>query len=120
MGGRGMDGVVGVGSPLPSSVGMSPMNPARGDSPGAAMGGGGGGGRGRGGGGRGGGPVGNVLGRVFSDISDHFVLKLEEIGRGRVGSIRLCVSRATGEKFACKTIRKERLQVIGNQYSSVR
>lgn len=44
------------------------------------------------------------------DISEHFLLRLAEVGRGRVGSVRVCEHRSSGERFACKTIRKDRLQ----------
>eukprot|EP00475_Leptophrys_vorax_P036450 TRINITY_DN6166_c0_g2_i1.p1 TRINITY_DN6166_c0_g2~~TRINITY_DN6166_c0_g2_i1.p1 ORF type:complete len:262 (-),score=15.70 TRINITY_DN6166_c0_g2_i1:74-859(-) len=37
-------------------------------------------------------------------------MRLEEIGKGRVGSVRVCVHRVSGERFACKSIQKERLQ----------
>ncbi|CAI5964684.1 unnamed protein product [Closterium sp. NIES-64] len=52
----------------------------------------------------------SVLGRPFEDITEQFLLSMEEIGRGRSGSIRQCVHRRSNEVFACKTIPKGKIQ----------
>ena len=58
-----------------------------------------------------GGAAASVLGQPLADVSTKFMIHGEEIGRGRVGYVRVCVERATGMHFACKTIPKDRLQV---------
>ncbi|GJP82317.1 hypothetical protein CLOP_g12570 [Closterium sp. NIES-67] len=52
----------------------------------------------------------NVLGRPFQHISEQFILSTEEIGRGRSGSVTMCVHRTSNERLACKTIPKGSLQ----------
>ena len=67
-----------------------------------------------------GGAAASVLGQPLVDVSTKFMIQGEEIGRGRVGYVRVCVERATGMHFACKTIPKDRLQVgVGEEASVV-
>lgn len=53
-------------------------------------------------------PIGNVLGRPMEDVKQHYQLG-KELGRGQFGVTFLCTHKATGEKFACKTIAKRKL-----------
>lgn len=55
--------------------------------------------------------VGVVLGQPLRSVEEQFAVGSQEVGRGRVAFVRVCVDRATGERYACKTIPKERLQV---------
>ncbi|CAI5969945.1 unnamed protein product [Closterium sp. NIES-64] len=118
---RATGGVGGMGG---AGRGGSPLRPSagKGGGMGGARGGRGGtgGGVGRaegagattlaaGGAGASGGGM-SVLGRPFEDITEQFLLSMEEIGRGRSGSIRQCVHRRSNEVFACKTIPKGKIQ----------
>eukprot|EP00270_Netrium_digitus_P011027 TRINITY_DN3474_c0_g1_i1.p1 TRINITY_DN3474_c0_g1~~TRINITY_DN3474_c0_g1_i1.p1 ORF type:complete len:551 (+),score=105.90 TRINITY_DN3474_c0_g1_i1:181-1653(+) len=47
----------------------------------------------------------SILGHPFSEIWEKYVL-LDDIGEGASGSVRLCMDRATGRKYACKSIQK--------------
>eukprot|EP00271_Cylindrocystis_brebissonii_P006788 TRINITY_DN195_c0_g2_i1.p1 TRINITY_DN195_c0_g2~~TRINITY_DN195_c0_g2_i1.p1 ORF type:complete len:541 (-),score=64.48 TRINITY_DN195_c0_g2_i1:915-2537(-) len=54
----------------------------------------------------------NVLPCTTGQITDDFILKDEELGRGQFGIIRVCIHRATGAMLACKSIAKDVLQKI--------
>eukprot|EP00897_Mesotaenium_endlicherianum_P003328 jgi/Mesen1/3022/ME000178S02149 len=45
----------------------------------------------------------------YASLSDAYKIG-EELGRGRVGVVRECFDRATGEKLACKTVLKSSLK----------
>ncbi|XP_065636927.1 calcium-dependent protein kinase 29 isoform X2 [Quercus suber] len=47
--------------------------------------------------------VGKVLKRPYDDINSLYVLE-KELGRGQFGVTYLCTERATGRKYACKSI----------------
>ncbi|XP_025809940.1 calcium-dependent protein kinase 14 isoform X2 [Panicum hallii] len=53
-------------------------------------------------------PVGPVLGRPMEDVKSTYTIG-KELGRGQFGVTSLCTHKATGEKFACKTISKRKL-----------
>ncbi|XP_039800443.1 calcium-dependent protein kinase 14-like isoform X2 [Panicum virgatum] len=53
-------------------------------------------------------PVGPVLGRPMEDVKSTYSIG-KELGRGQFGVTSLCTHKATGEKFACKTISKRKL-----------
>ncbi|KAJ7537353.1 hypothetical protein O6H91_11G003000 [Diphasiastrum complanatum] len=49
-----------------------------------------------------------MLHEPMEDVKLHYEMG-EELGRGQFGLIRLCKSKLTGERFACKSIAKARL-----------
>jgi calcium-dependent protein kinase len=53
-------------------------------------------------------PVGPVLGRPMEDVKSTYSIG-KELGRGQFGVTSLCTHKATGQKFACKTISKRKL-----------
>ena len=53
-------------------------------------------------------PVGPVLGRPMEDVKSTYSIG-KELGRGQFGVTSLCTHKATGERFACKTIAKRKL-----------
>ncbi|XP_062208634.1 calcium-dependent protein kinase 2 [Phragmites australis] len=53
-------------------------------------------------------PIGPVLGRPMEDVKSIYTLG-KELGRGQFGVTSLCTHKATGERFACKTIAKRKL-----------
>ncbi|RCV17139.1 hypothetical protein SETIT_3G195400v2 [Setaria italica] len=53
-------------------------------------------------------PVGPVLGRPMEDVKSTYTVG-KELGRGQFGVTSLCTHKATGQKFACKTISKRKL-----------
>ncbi|CAL9163485.1 unnamed protein product [Musa hybrid cultivar] len=53
-------------------------------------------------------PIGPVLGRPMEDVRSIYSLG-KELGRGQFGVTHLCTHKATGEKYACKTIAKRKL-----------
>uniref|UniRef100_A0ACD5VU87 Uncharacterized protein n=1 Tax=Avena sativa TaxID=4498 RepID=A0ACD5VU87_AVESA len=53
-------------------------------------------------------PLGPVLGRPMEDVRSIYTIG-KELGRGQFGVTSLCTHKATGEKFACKTIAKRKL-----------
>jgi calcium-dependent protein kinase len=54
------------------------------------------------------GPIGPVLGRPMEDVRSTYTIG-KELGRGQFGVTSLCTHKATGERFACKTIAKRKL-----------
>jgi len=61
------------------------------------------------GGRRGSAPV-AILGRPFASVLERYEVG-KEVGRGEGGVVRVCVDRSSGGRFACKSIRKDQLQV---------
>ncbi|KAF8751299.1 hypothetical protein HU200_012177 [Digitaria exilis] len=53
-------------------------------------------------------PIGPVLGRPMEDVRSIYTVG-KELGRGQFGVTSLCTHKATGERFACKTIAKRKL-----------
>ncbi|CAD6333396.1 unnamed protein product [Miscanthus lutarioriparius] len=53
-------------------------------------------------------PIGPVLGRPMEDVKSTYTMG-KELGRGQFGVTSLCTHKATGQKFACKTISKRKL-----------
>ncbi|KAM0839950.1 hypothetical protein ACQ4PT_059987 [Festuca glaucescens] len=53
-------------------------------------------------------PIGPVLGRPMEDVKSIYSVG-KELGRGQFGVTSLCTHKATGHKFACKTISKRKL-----------
>uniref|UniRef100_A0A0E0C986 non-specific serine/threonine protein kinase n=1 Tax=Oryza meridionalis TaxID=40149 RepID=A0A0E0C986_9ORYZ len=53
-------------------------------------------------------PIGPVLGRPMEDVRSIYTIG-KELGRGQFGVTSLCTHKATGQKFACKTIAKRKL-----------
>ncbi|PWZ31989.1 hypothetical protein Zm00014a_021300 [Zea mays] len=53
-------------------------------------------------------PIGPVLGRPMEDVRTIYTVG-KELGRGQFGVTSLCTHKATGERFACKTIAKRKL-----------
>ena len=53
-------------------------------------------------------PIGPVLGRPMEDVRSIYTIG-KELGRGQFGVTSLCTHKATGERFACKTIAKRKL-----------
>jgi calcium-dependent protein kinase len=53
-------------------------------------------------------PIGPVLGRPMEDVKSTYTVG-KELGRGQFGVTSLCTHKATGQKFACKTISKRKL-----------
>ncbi|CAN6337224.1 unnamed protein product [Urochloa humidicola] len=53
-------------------------------------------------------PIGPVLGRPMEDVKATYTVG-KELGRGQFGVTSLCTHKATGHKFACKTISKRKL-----------
>ncbi|XP_064966166.1 calcium-dependent protein kinase 2-like isoform X2 [Musa acuminata AAA Group] len=53
-------------------------------------------------------PIGPVLGRPMEDVRATYSLG-KELGRGQFGVTHLCTHKATGDKYACKTIAKRKL-----------
>ncbi|KAG6517384.1 hypothetical protein ZIOFF_020770 [Zingiber officinale] len=53
-------------------------------------------------------PIGPVLGRPMEDVRATYSVG-KELGRGQFGVTHLCTHKATGKKFACKTIAKRKL-----------
>lgn len=53
-------------------------------------------------------PIGTILGKPMSDVSSSYDLG-KELGRGQFGITYLCTERATGLKYACKSISKRKL-----------
>ncbi|KAL5222309.1 hypothetical protein ABZP36_027022 [Zizania latifolia] len=53
-------------------------------------------------------PIGPVLGRPMEDVRSVYTVG-KELGRGQFGVTCLCTHKATGQKFACKTIAKRKL-----------
>nr|XP_018682256.1 PREDICTED: calcium-dependent protein kinase 2-like isoform X3 [Musa acuminata subsp. malaccensis] len=53
-------------------------------------------------------PIGPVLGRPMEDVRTTYSLG-KELGRGQFGVTHLCTHKATGDKYACKTIAKRKL-----------
>ncbi|KQK10184.2 calcium-dependent protein kinase 2 [Brachypodium distachyon] len=53
-------------------------------------------------------PIGPVLGRPMEDVRSIYTVG-KELGRGQFGVTSLCTHKATGQKFACKTIAKRKL-----------
>eukprot|EP00271_Cylindrocystis_brebissonii_P005045 TRINITY_DN16996_c0_g1_i1.p1 TRINITY_DN16996_c0_g1~~TRINITY_DN16996_c0_g1_i1.p1 ORF type:complete len:1018 (-),score=164.58 TRINITY_DN16996_c0_g1_i1:856-3909(-) len=52
-----------------------------------------------------------VLQKPWVDIREKYAVNgSQELGRGKFGVIRVCVSRASGERSACKSISKAKLQ----------
>ncbi|XBI19811.1 hypothetical protein VPH35_061245 [Triticum aestivum] len=52
--------------------------------------------------------IGPVLGRPMEDVRSIYTVG-KELGRGQFGVTSLCTHKATGQKFACKTIAKRKL-----------
>ncbi|KAJ8618203.1 hypothetical protein MRB53_014389 [Persea americana] len=52
--------------------------------------------------------IGTILGKPMSDVSSLYALD-KELGRGQFGITYLCTERATGLKYACKSISKRKL-----------
>ncbi|XP_030950809.1 calcium-dependent protein kinase 29-like isoform X3 [Quercus lobata] len=52
--------------------------------------------------------VGKVLKGPYVDINSLYVLE-KELGRGQIGVTYLCTERATGRKYACKSISRRKL-----------
>ncbi|GJP38793.1 hypothetical protein CLOM_g23204, partial [Closterium sp. NIES-68] len=48
----------------------------------------------------------HVLGRPYVELEARYEVAEGELGRGKVGVLRACRCRATGRRFACKTISK--------------
>ncbi|CAD6271730.1 unnamed protein product [Miscanthus lutarioriparius] len=53
-------------------------------------------------------PIGPVLVRPMEDVKSTYTVG-KELGRGQFGVTSLCTHKATGQKFACKTISKRKL-----------
>ncbi|XP_052156072.1 calcium-dependent protein kinase 14 isoform X1 [Oryza glaberrima] len=53
-------------------------------------------------------PIGPVLGRPMEDVKSIYTVG-KELGRGQFGVTSLCTHKATGQRFACKTISKRKL-----------
>uniref|UniRef100_A0A0D9V6X4 non-specific serine/threonine protein kinase n=1 Tax=Leersia perrieri TaxID=77586 RepID=A0A0D9V6X4_9ORYZ len=53
-------------------------------------------------------PIGPVLGRPMEDVRSIYTVG-KELGRGQFGVTCLCTHKATGQRFACKTIAKRKL-----------
>ena len=45
-----------------------------------------------------------------TEALDAYYILGKELGQGQFGVVRECISKQTGESFACKTLAKERLQ----------
>ncbi|KAK7321823.1 hypothetical protein VNO77_32802 [Canavalia gladiata] len=52
--------------------------------------------------------TGSLLGKPYVNINDIYVMK-KELGRGNFGVTYVCVDKATGQEYACKSIPKEKL-----------
>ena len=52
--------------------------------------------------------VGKILGKQYVDINSIYVLE-KELGRGQFGITYLCTEKATGRKYACKSISLRKL-----------
>ncbi|KAK7841608.1 calcium-dependent protein kinase 29 [Quercus suber] len=52
--------------------------------------------------------VGIVLKRPYVDINSLYILE-KELGRGQIGVTYLCTERATGRKYACKSISRRKI-----------
>ncbi|CAI5467623.1 unnamed protein product [Closterium sp. Yama58-4] len=52
----------------------------------------------------------NVLGKPYQDLEDKYKMSPKELGRGNFGVIHLCENLETGERYACKTITKAKLE----------
>ncbi|CAI7850759.1 unnamed protein product, partial [Closterium sp. NIES-53] len=54
----------------------------------------------------------NILGGEYRDVGALYAVQMDkELGSGQFGVTRVAVCRATGEKFACKSINKAALKV---------
>ncbi|ONI32306.1 hypothetical protein PRUPE_1G360100 [Prunus persica] len=52
--------------------------------------------------------IGPILGRPYVDINIFYTLE-KELGRGQFGVTRLCTEKATGKRYACKSISRRKL-----------
>ncbi|CAI7879655.1 unnamed protein product [Closterium sp. NIES-53] len=52
----------------------------------------------------------NVLGKPYQDLEDKYKMSPKELGRGNFGVIHVCENLETGERYACKTITKAKLE----------
>lgn len=52
-----------------------------------------------------------ILGTPYEDILGRYVVNSAKIGSGRYGVIRKCIDARTKQAYACKTIRKDRIEV---------
>ncbi|CAI7759160.1 unnamed protein product [Closterium sp. NIES-54] len=52
----------------------------------------------------------NVLSIPTGRLEDYFVLDSHVLGSGQFGTVRRCTERATGSRFACKTLLKDGLK----------
>ncbi|GJP30285.1 hypothetical protein CLOM_g448 [Closterium sp. NIES-68] len=50
-----------------------------------------------------------IFGTPTGRVEDYFALESAVLGSGQFGTVRRCVEKATGTRFACKTILKSRL-----------
>ncbi|CAI5988136.1 unnamed protein product [Closterium sp. NIES-64] len=50
-----------------------------------------------------------IFGTPTGRLEDYFVLESAVLGSGQFGTVRRCVEKATGARFACKSILKSRL-----------
>lgn len=53
-------------------------------------------------------PAGAILGRPYEDVKAHYTMG-KELGRGQYGVTSLCMEKATGRLYACKSIHKRKL-----------
>lgn len=53
-------------------------------------------------------PATTILDKPMSDVNTYYVLE-KELGKGQFGTTYLCTEKATGLKFACKSIPKRKL-----------
>jgi len=54
-----------------------------------------------------------ILGTPYEDILGRYVVNSAKIGSGRYGVIRKCIDAHSKLAYACKTIRKDRIEVRG-------